>query len=553
MFDVTHDVFNQPPPLEGVNLYAIDRTLDRAVAAYGGAWARDALVAYGALAGGELAEHGRLANRHPPELHRYDRYGHRIDRVEFHPSYHALMGAGVAHGVHALAWEAPREGAHVARAALELLHNQADSGTDCPLTMTFASIPAIEAEPALAAEWRPRILSRRYDPRALPAAQKHGVTIGMAMTEKQGGTDVRANTSRATPRNERVGAGEVFRLTGHKWFCSAPMSDAFLTLAYLDEGLSCFLMPRVLPDGTANAIRFERLKDKLGNRSNASSEIEFKDALGWRVGEPGRGVQTIIQMVALTRFNCMVGSTAIMRHAVVQALHHVRHRTVGGVRLVDAPLMRNVLADLVLESEAALWMSMRLAHALDRPRDESEAALVRVATALGKYWICKRAPAHVNEAQECLGGLGYIEDHVLPRLYREAPVNSIWEGSGNVQCIDLLRALHRSPATTDALLDELAQAKGSNRAYDAATAALGERLRAGAAEAFEARVLAERMAVLLQASVLIRQTSERVAAAFVRARLAPTSLAYGTLDDPRAADELLDAIELDLPSAARRG
>jgi putative acyl-CoA dehydrogenase len=543
MFEATHSVFNQPPPLAGANLYRIDRTLQEAVAAFGGAWGDAELAAYGALAGGELAAHGRLANRHAPELHRYDPYGRRVDAVEFHPSYHALMAAGIAHGVHSRAWEERRDGAHVVRAVLELLHNQADSGTDCPLTMTFACVPAIETEPDLAREWLPRILSRRYDPRTLPAQEKHGVTVGMAMTEKQGGTDVRANTSRASPRNERIGAGEVFRLTGHKWFCSAPMSDAFLTLAYLDDGLTCFLMPRVLPDGTPNAIRFERLKDKLGNRSNASSEIEFRDALGWRVGEPGRGVATIIQMVALTRFNCMVGSTAIMRHAAIQALHHIRHREVGGTRLVDAPLMRNVAADLVLESEAALWMSMRLARALDRPDDPAEVALVRVATALGKYWICKRAPQHVNEAQECLGGLGYVEESVLPRLYREAPVNSIWEGSGNVQCIDVLRAMRRSPEAVDALTAELATARGSSREYDAALAGLGDALAGDGSDSFEARAVVERMAVLLQASLLTRHSGERVAAAFARARLAPRSLAYGALDDRAAATDLLARID----------
>ena len=546
----THTVTNQVPPLRDVNLYRIDRTLAEAVAAFGGAWGAQALRDYGALAGGELAEHGRLANRFGPELKTHDPYGHRLDEVSFHPSYHALMQTAVAHGVHGLAWETPRHdapvgaehsptGGHVVRAGLEFLHNQADSGTDCPLTMTYACIPALRTEPKLAEYWEPRIVSRRYDGRSAPYFEKAGLTIGMAMTEKQGGTDVRANTSRARPLNESVGGAECFALTGHKWFCSAPMSDGFLTLAYLDGGLTCFLMPRFKPDGARNSIFIQRLKDKLGNRSNASAEIEFDDAFAWRIGEPGRGVPTIIQMVALTRFNCMVGSAAIMRHAAIQARHHVEHRRVGGGRLVEAPLMRNVVADLVLETEAALWLVMRVAHALGEDDDPNERLFVRLATALGKYWVCKRAPQHVNEAQECLGGLGYIEDSVLPRLYREAPVNSIWEGSGNVQCIDLLRALARSPETVDAYFAEIDLARGVHPAFDRARTALEPDLRAGVADPFAARRLAEQMAVLLEASLLARHASSAVATAFIASRVAPSRLAYGTLTEPRAVDELL--------------
>jgi putative acyl-CoA dehydrogenase len=540
----THEVTNQAPPLVDINLYRIDRTLIAAVDRFGGGWGDAALERYGALAGGELLEHGRLANRYPPELETHDPYGHRIDVVKFHPSYHHLMAAAIGHGVHGLAWEARRPGGHVVRAGLELLHNQADSGTDCPLTMTYASIPTLRVEPALARYWEPRIVARSYDGGVRPYFDKAGVTVGMAMTEKQGGTDVRANTSRAAPLNEAGGGAECVTLTGHKWFCSAPMSDAFLTLAYLDGGLTCFLMPRFRPDGSRNAIAIQRLKDKLGNRSNASAEIEFRDAFAWRVGEPGRGVATIIQMVALTRFNCMVGSTAIMRHATIQMLHHINHRRVGGVRLVEAPLMRNVAADLVLESEAALWLVMRVAHALDRSDDASERVFVRLATALGKYWICKRTPQHVNEAQECLGGLGYVEDHVMSRLYREAPVNSIWEGSGNVQCVDLLRALGRSPETVDVLIDELAGAMGAHASFDAAVSGLAADLRHGERDPFEARLLAERMAVLLQASLLIRHASETSAAAFVATRLGPRSLTYGALSDRAAVAELLARLEL---------
>jgi len=540
----THEVTNQVPPLVDFNLYRVDRTLAQAVARFDGAWGDGVLAEYGALAGGELIEHGRLANRFSPELKSYDAYGHRIDQVEFHPSYHHLMRTAIAHGVHGLAWETPRPGGHVVRAGLELLHNQADSGTDCPLTMTYACIPALRTEAALASVWEPLIVGRRYDGSSRPYFEKAGLTIGMAMTEKQGGTDVRANTSRATPLNESVGGAECFALTGHKWFCSAPMSDGFLTLAYLDGGLTCFLLPRYRPDGTRNAIFIQRLKDKLGNRSNASSEIEFEDAFAWRVGEPGRGVATIIQMVALTRFNCMVGSTAIMRQAAIQTLHHIAHRRVGGVRLIEAPLMRNVAADLVLETEAALWLVMRVARALDHPDDANERLFVRLATALGKYWVCKRAPQHINEAQECLGGLGYVEEHIMARLFREAPLNSIWEGSGNVQCIDLLRALGKSPETVDVLVDELALAMGANASFDAAATRLAMDLRRGEPDPFEARLLAERMAVLLQASLLIRHASAPIADAFVEARLGPCSLTYGALADRRAVAELLSRIDV---------
>ncbi len=540
----THTVFNQPRPLIDCNLFELDATLARAVSAFDGGWGESILSAYGALTGGELGRLGHLANRHPPELRTHDAYGHRIDEVEFHPSYHGLLGAAIAHGVHSLAWESPRPGGHVVRAALEFLHNQADSGTDCPLTMTYAGVAAIRAEPAVAAIWQPKILSRTYDRVLAPQAQKRGVTIGMAMTEKQGGTDVRANTSTAAPQNEQLDGGEGFRLTGHKWFCSAPMSDAFLTLAQLQGELTCFLMPRVLPDGTRNGIRLQRLKDKLGNRSNASSEIEFRDALAVRIGEPGRGVQTIIQMVALTRFNCMVGSAAIMRHAVLQAVSHVRQREVGGVRLIDAPLMRNVVADLILESEAALWMVMRVARAIDAGDDPVESAFLRIATALGKYWICKRAPQQVNEAAECLGGLGYVEDSIMPRLYREAPVNSIWEGSGNVQCLDLLRAISRQPTTVDVYLGELDKSRGSNRTFDRLTDELANELRGEAPGVYSARALIERMAVMLQAGMLLRHAEMEVADAFIVARLTPGTLGFGGLRDDAAVASLLSVFRL---------
>jgi len=537
----THEVFNQPGPLGPLDLFTIDQSLQAAVANCGGGWAQARLRAYGQAAGGELAEQGRLANRHAPELHTHDAYGRRADHVAFHPAYHALMQAGIAAGVQALAWEG-REAGHVVRAALELLHDQADCGTDCPLTMTFASVPSLRAEPVLAGRWIPKILAREYDPQPGPLEAKRGVTLGMAMTEKQGGTDVRANTTRAAALGTRDEGVECFALTGHKWFCSAPMSDAFLTLAQAPEGLTCFLLPRRLPEGGANAIHLQRLKDKLGNRSNASAEIELAGAFAWRLGEPGRGVRTIIDMVALTRFCCMVGSTAIMRQALIQVLHHTRRRAVRGRALIEQPLMRNVAADLALETEAALWLVFRLAAALDAAeRDAGQAAFARLATALGKYWICKRAPAHINECQECLGGLGYVEDSILPRLYREAPVNSIWEGSGNVQCLDLLRALERSPEAAEALLATLGASRGRHRHYDQA---LDQALAPGTVEPFAARRHAERLALLLQAHLLLEHAPEAVAVAFIDTRLAGGGLAYGNLRDPAAVDWLLGRIVL---------
>ena len=539
----THEVFNQVPDLTGSNLFEMDATLQRVVAHFDGGWGLETLADYGGLVGGELAEQGRRANRHTPELRTHDRYGNRVDQVDFHPAYHRLMQSAIAHGVHSLPWEAPKAGAHVVRAALELLHNQADSGTDCPLTMTFASMPVLRANAELAAIWEPLLLSREYDSANAPIANKSGITLGMGMTEKQGGTDVRANTSSATLLNESVAGGECAELTGHKWFCSAPMSDAFVTLAKLDGQPTCFLLPRWRPDGSRNALYLLRLKDKLGNRSNASAELEFQDAFAWLVGEPGRGIATIIQMVALTRFNCMVGSTAIMRHALIQVLNHIRHRAVSGNKLIDQPLMRNVAADLALETEAALWLTFRVGAALDRREDDpNEELFVRLVTALGKYWICKRTPQHVNEAQECLCGLGYVEEHVLPRLYREAPVNSIWEGSGNVQCLDVLRAIERSPETLDVLFDELGTARGSNRTYDSAVDGLKADLGKASVNESNARVVAERMTLLLQASLLLRFAEPAVGNAFIASRLHPRSLAYGSLDDPTAIDTLLGVI-----------
>ncbi|MDH4608217.1 acyl-CoA dehydrogenase family protein [Pseudomonas sp. BN102] len=531
-FAETHEVFNQVPPLDGANLYRVDLPLQEWVRRFHGSWAEQRLDSYGALAGGPLMAAGFLANENKPVFKSHDRYGHRIDLVEFHPAYHELMAAAIAHGIPSMPWTDPRAGAQVARAGMSYLHSQAEAGTGCPLTMTFASVPALRLQPEIAENWLPKILSTEYDPRNLPMEQKTGVTIGMAMTEKQGGTDVRANTTRAHPVGI-PGPGQAYELVGHKWFCSAPMCDAFLTLAYTDKGLSCFLLPRHRPDGTRNQFYIQRLKNKLGNWSNASSEVEYRGALAWMVGEAGRGVPTIIEMVSLTRFDCMIGSSALMRQALTQAAHHCAHRKVGGRVLAEQPLMQNVLADLALESEAALALTMRMGRALDNGHDEQEDKFARLVTAVGKYWICKRAPAMINEAAECLGGAGYVEDTILPRLYREAPVNSTWEGSGNVQCLDVLRALSKEPGVLDALFTELGDGHG-----DVRLAAFIGNLKKGFADTadiqFRARQLTEDVAVALQAKLLLEAGNATVSDAFIDSRLGGHGRVYGTL--PRGAD-----------------
>lgn len=528
----THEVTNQVPPLDGLNLYRSDLPLQHWVRHYQGGWADDELAAYGALAGGPLMQAGFQANDNLPVFHSHDRQGHRIDLVEFHPAYHELMRAGIAHGITSVPWTTPRPGAHVARAATMYLHNQAEAGTSCPMTMTFACIPALRLQPDLAEQWLPKILSRQYDPRNLPMAEKTGLTIGMAMTEKQGGTDVRANSTRAWPVGH-PGPGQAYELLGHKWFCSAPMCDAFLTLAQTDKGLSCFLLPRHRPDGSRNPFYIQRLKDKLGNQANASSEVEFRGALAWMVGEEGRGVPTIIEMVALTRFDCMVGSSSLMRQALAQASHHCAHRNVGGRPLIEQPLMQNVLADLALESEAALALTMRMARALDNASDPHEAGFARLVTAVGKYWICKRAPAMINEAQECLGGAGYVEDSILPRLYREAPVNSIWEGSGNVQCLDVLRALSKEPGIVEMLFAELGDGAGDQR-LRAHIHQLQQHFADKDDIQYRARQLTEDMAMALQAKLLLEAGDNTVADAFIASRLQQPGRVYGTL--PRGLD-----------------
>ncbi|SLN24436.1 isovaleryl-CoA dehydrogenase [Oceanibacterium hippocampi] len=516
----THEVLNQPPPFEDVNLFDGDLALGEALRREGGDWAWAEASRFGARCGSaETRELARLANRHEPELKLFDRFGHRIDEVEFHPAYHRLMQTGIGAGCSALAWDAGRDGAHVARAARFYLHNLAENGTACPITMTHAALPALENQPELAAEWRPAILSRDYDPRSLPVAEKAGATIGMAMTEKQGGSDVRANSTRA----ERVaagGPGGEYLLTGHKWFCSAPMCDAFLTLAHTEQGLSCFLVPRWLPDGNRNRFLIQRLKDKLGNRSNASSEIEYDRTWCRMIGEEGRGVATIINMVHHTRLDCIIGSAAIMRGAVAEALHHTAYRSAFQRHLIEQPLMRNVLADLALEQEAAVQLFMRLARAYDQGTAAGpERLFARIATAVGKYWVCKRTPAVANEALECLGGAGYVEEGPMARLYREAPLNAIWEGSGNVICLDVLRAIQREPESLEVLLGEIASAAGADRRFDAALAALKEEFADLAGLEGRARRVVERLAVTLQASLLIRNGPPAVADGFVASRL----------------------------------
>lgn len=526
----THTVTNQPPPLEDINLFELDWALVEGVSREGAAGAVPRLRAFGALAGSaELLRAGELANRHVPELHSFDRYGQRIDAVEFHPAYHILMRAGLEAGIHSVAWSGA-EGGHVTHAALEYLLVQTEPGVCCPITMTYAAVPALRQQPDIGALWLPKILTDAYDERSLPPAEKTAVTLGMAMTEKQGGSDVRANTTQAVPLG-----GDEYALTGHKWFCSAPMSDAFLTLAQTGAGLTCFLVPRWRPDGARNPFYIQRLKDKLGNRSNASAEIEYNDTFAQRVGPVGQGVKTIIEMVHHTRLDTCLAAAALMRQAFVQAAHHAQYRRAFGKRLIEQPLMRNVLADLALEAEAALLLTLRIARAYDEaPRSEEAALFARVAVAIGKYWVNRNAPHAVAEALECLGGNGYIEESMMPRLYREAPLNSIWEGSGNVICLDVLRALTSNPNAAAALLGELGPAASEprvKRALDTAKAILA---RPDQMEV-QARRLVENLALALQADLMLRYSSAPAADAFIASRLADEGgFAYGTL--PAGAD-----------------
>jgi putative acyl-CoA dehydrogenase len=526
----THRVFNVPEPLQDYNAYRQDHALHQCVKALGGEWAEQQLCDYGAHTGSaDMIRLGFLANANPPQFRSHDRVGRRLDLVEYHPAYHELMGDAIAHGIHSDPWVDAIPGAHVHRAAMVYLQTQVEQGHGCPLTMTFACVPTLRLQQDLAHHWLPKVLAQEYDPRDLPVEQKAGVTIGMAMTEKQGGSDVRSNTTRASPL-AGGGAGQLYQLVGHKFFMSAPMSDAFLMLAQTGAGLSCFLVPRWCPDGSKNRLYIQRLKDKMGNISNASSEVELRAAQGWLIGEEGRGVANIIEMVALTRFDCMLASAAAMRQATVQALHHCSQRSAFGKALIEQPLMQNVLADLVIESDAALVLAMRMARALDHPEDAHERTLLRLGTAVGKYWVCKRTPAHNYEAMECLGGTGVMEEGIMARLYREAPINAIWEGSGNIQCLDVLRALGRNPETLDALRVELAHTAGMDPRLDQHVQKLETGLREdGDSLEYRARTLVDDIALALQASLLLRYGDERVAQGFIAGRLQAGAHLYGSL------------------------
>ena len=482
----THEVLNQPGSLAGYNAFSGDKALVEAVVVFGADWAGDHLTRAGSIVGSDkVQELARQANRHLPELKTHDRFGNRVDLVEFHPAYHELMGLIFATQTHSLAWTETRRGSHVARAALSYLWNQGENGICCPMGMTFAVIPALRNDASLYQQWAPHILKNAYDPRPLYAAEKNGVTVGMAMTEKQGGSDLRATMTTARPATSRRGSGAPYLVTGHKWFFSVPMSDLFLTLAQTEKGLSCFLATGWLPDGTRNRLKLQRLKDKCGNKSNASSEVEFYDLHATMLGEDGKGIRTIIEMAHVTRLDFAVGSSGLMRQALVQAIHHTTHRRAFQRSLVDLPLMQNVVADLAVESEALMWLSMRLAYALDRSaHDPREALLSRICTPVAKYWACKRAPAFIAEALECHGGNGFIADHFMERLYREAPLNGIWEGTSNVICLDVLRAMQREPESLTVFLDEVRLARGADQRLDAfsrrARAPPDESRRAGA-------------------------------------------------------------------------
>jgi putative acyl-CoA dehydrogenase len=517
----THEVLNQPQPLINYNLFQTDRALAEALHREGAGWAEKLLQEFGQKLGTEEVIHwGFQANENVPVLHTHDRFGNRIDEVEFHPAWHNLMHLSVQLGIHSLPWREKKDGAHVARAAFFMLSAENEMGHLCPISMTYSIIPALRKQPNLAMKWESKILSSDYDPRFLPASQKKGLICGMAMTEKQGGSDVRANTTRAEPVGGG-GSGEEYAITGHKWFCSAPMSDAFLVLAQAPKGLSCFLLPRWKSDETKNAIYIQRLKDKLGNRSNASSEVEFLKAQAWMVGEEGRGVPTIIEMVNHTRLDCVIAAAAHMRQALVQAMHHVYSRDAFGKKLIDQSLMKMVLADLSVESEAATMLMMRLARTFDRRQEDGDENLLgRLLAPVAKYYLTKRAIAHVAEALECLGGAGYVEESVMARMYRETPLYSIWEGSGNVICLDVLRAIIRQPESLSVFLGELEKTKGMEPALDALINNIKsgiEKFRQG--EEGLARLLVENMAIAFQGSLLVRQGHPAITKAFIATRI----------------------------------
>ena len=532
--DITHEVFNQPEPLVNYNLFDSNRPLQEALKFNAPQQGTAELSRLGTTLGSaDMQVHARLANTHAPELHSHDRFGRRVDHVEFHPSYHALMAAAVGAGLHGTPWAGVGDSPHVLRAAGFMLFTELEPSTLCPISMTYAVTPALRSNAAIYADWGPKLTSRAYDPALKPWQGKPGLTMGMGMTEKQGGSDVRANTTRAEPAGQD-GWGALYALTGHKWFLSAPMCDAFLVLAQTPGGLSCFFMPRVLADGSLNAIRIQRLKDKLGNKANASSEVEFEGAQAWLVGDEGRGVSQILAMGSMTRLDCALGSSGLMRQALSLALNHSAQRTAFGKLLIDQPLMRNVLADLALESEAATALAIRLARTFDRATDAHEAVMARLLTPIAKYWICKRGSHFAQEAMECLGGNGYVEEGgegVMARIYREMPVNSIWEGAGNIMALDLLRALRKADAVA-ALAHELSAAKGAHPALDRLAAALLVRVENMSAETaeLEARRLAQDVALAVQAALLYQTAPGAVFGAFCDSRLAGNwGQAFGTL------------------------
>jgi putative acyl-CoA dehydrogenase len=513
----THEVLNQPPALCDYDAFGADATLQAVVAAFDAGWARDRLhVAGRSVGSAHVQELARQANRNLPELRTHDRFGHRVDRVEFHPAWHALMELAIGQETHSLCWTDPKPGAQVARAALSYLWNQGENGICCPIAMTYSAVPVLRRDPARWGEWGARILSKRYDSRQIRAADKTGATVGMAMTEKQGGSDLRQTQTRAASNGDGT-----WSLVGHKWFFSVPQSDVFLTLAQTDAGVSCFVVAGWLPDGSRNRLQIQRLKDKCGNRSNASSEVELRGALAHMLGEPGRGIRTGLEMNHFSRLECALSSAGMMRQAVAQAAHHVQHRHAFQRALIDQPIMANVMADLTLETEAATWLAFRFAAALDREAEsEAERLIGRIGAPIAKYWVCKRVSAVVVEALECHGGNGFVEDHLIARLYREAPLNSIWEGSGNVICLDVLRSMQREPGCVPALLDELRRSKGADRHYDAYVDALETALTDLARHEGQARRVVERIALAMSAALLVRHAPSPVADAFIATRLA---------------------------------
>ncbi len=540
----THEVENQPPAMGDINYFNIDVALKEGVNREEADWAFSDIRDFGATMGSVHArEQARLADKFSPELKPFDPQGRRLNEVEFHPAYHNLMSMAMKGRIHNLAWlHEGRPGAHAAQMAKAFLFNQTEGGVSCPMAMTYAVYPALKVQEDVASPLQELLMSDEYDERSIPAAEKNGMTMGMFMTEKQGGSDVRANSTKATPLGDKTGPGAEYLLNGHKFFCSAPMSDAFLTLAYTENGLTCFFLPRWKPDGSRNNLFIQRLKSKVGNRSNASSEMEFVDTYAVMVGEEGRGVPTIIEMVQHTRLFCIMGSAALMRSALTQVFYHTSHRRAFQRRLIEQPLMRNLLADMALESEAATQVMMRVAGAFDRAgSDPLEDGYKRIATAIGKYWVCKRTPNFTYEAMECFGGSGYIEENMLGRIYRESPVNSIWEGSGNVMCLDVLRAMGREPESTKALIVELSRAKGEHPDYDAAFAEIVDVLESGNIPQSRARWLTEQLAKLLQANILLRHAPKEISHTFTASRLGRDGgHVYGALPEDAPMDFIID-------------